>query len=250
MLLSGVATAGTRYELLIEPTYSICAAGQACSSAARTTLTLKYKPVTTAKHNVRFELSRAYLQSGEEENGDTIDVVGGKSYQAATDVLFVKFGNFSDGYERSNWKFGYSYQHSIAGSTAFHTPYGEYNFFFGRQIKRGSAGPAHQFDVLVKVLRNTYQPNTLLPQDFFLVATAATFPFDPEGRSRLTISYTAQQKFAGAGRLSPFSSLAFARFSRNFTRSIRGWTRIDWRTLSAPVVQQTATVTVGLEFTL
>ncbi|MGZ3561812.1 MAG: hypothetical protein ACXVAS_08210 [Vulcanimicrobiaceae bacterium] len=257
--LHGVASAESAHRVVfvISPTYTFCLSGDpSCSSVGRTSVEAKYKLFVTAKRVIRVKISREYELSTEDAASDIVDVASIQGYQAATDTLDVRMRGYGDGgYERYSARLGYAYQHPVGTSSAYHTAYTSGDWYFGRQIERGSDGPAHQFNLRVKLFENIYQARADLPQSFIQTIPYATFPLNITGTWRVRASYMVQRQFAGAGRLAPYSTRLSATLTRDFSPSILAYGRVD-STLSVgsqasiPSNQRVTTFVLGAEFTL
>jgi hypothetical protein len=242
--------------LVLEPTYTACISGNpACSSTGRVSAAAQYKPVVTKKVNLRIKLSRAYVHSPDEAAIDDIDVASNQSYHAAADSLDVRLQFFDDnGYERQEPRAGYTYQHPVGASSAYHSSYVSDSWFFGDRIRRGTQAPARRFRLVVKLSQNTYQAAGDLPQTFLQVAPYAMFPLDPSGFWRVETGYTIQRQFAGAGRLAPYSTRVSASLTHDFTTAVEAYLRAEstlstGSRVSPPANARSATVVFGAKVT-
>jgi hypothetical protein len=241
---SAPATAGPySVALVVEPAYTFCvAASQACSSKLGTSFGAEYKPVINRRLNLRIKLARSYDRTAEEPAIDDIGA-GSQVYQAAEDALGLRLRLFGDDdYERQEIKAGYAYEYPTGTSSAHHTLYASDELFAGRDIQRGTDGPARQFHVRLKITKDAFVSAGTVPQTFIQLAAFATFPLDANGTWRSEAGYTVQQQTASAGS-QPFSARLSASLTHDFSAFARAYFRIDVRA-------DVTTATVGGKFTL
>ncbi len=215
--------------LVLEPTYTLCISGNpSCSAAGRVSAAAQYKPIANKKMNLRMKLSRAYVHSPDDAGVDDVDTTSNQGYRAATDALDLRVQLFDDdGYERTEPRAGYAYQHPIGTSGAYHSSYLSDSWFFGGRILRGTQAPARRFRLVFKLSQNTYQSAAQLPQTFLQIAPYVTFPLDTGGRWRVETGYAIQQQFAGAGRLAPYSTRLSASLTHDFNAALEGYVRAE-----------------------
>jgi hypothetical protein len=229
VLVPVAATAGPyRVAIVVEPTYTFCLSGPACTSAGRTSFAAEYKPIVNRKLDLRIKLTRAYLRSSDEDGVDDINATADQRYQAAADSLDLRLRMFDgDGYERQEPRAGYSYQHPVGPSAGHHTFYASDALFFGARILRGTEGPAHLFRVQLKVSKDAYEPAGVAPQTFVQATAYATFPLVPSGTWRAEAACTAQQQLDGYSGFSIFSTRYSATLTHDFSAAVRAYARVQ-----------------------
>jgi hypothetical protein len=231
-----------RVAIVVEPTYTFCLSGPACTTAGRTSFAAEYKPIVNKKLDLRIKLSRAYQRSADEYGVDDINTTSDQRYQAAADSLDFRIRMFDDdGYERQEPRAGYSYQHPVGTSSAHHTFYASDAVFFGARILRGTEGPAHLFRVQLKVSKDAFEPAGVAPQTFVQAAAYATFPLVPSGLWRAEAGYTAQQQLDGYTGFAIFSTRYSAALTHDFSAAVRAYARIQ--------ASRTTNLTAGVKVT-
>jgi len=225
----GAAQAGPyRIAIVIQPSYTFCLSGSACTTAGRTSFQAEYKPIIVKKYDLRIRFSRSYERAAEEPDIDDIIVAPGERFQNASDALDFRFRVFdNDGYERQEPKFGYAYQYAENGSDAHHTFFASDAVFFGARIRRGTESPAHRFRLSLKISKDAYEPADVASQTFLQASAYATFPLESSGMWRAEAGCTAQQQLAEAGGFSWYSTRYSASLTHDFSASIRAYARVE-----------------------
>jgi hypothetical protein len=217
-----------RVAIVVEPTYTFCLSGPACTSAGRTSFAAEYKPIVNKKLDLRIKISRAFVRSDDEDGVDDIYATADQRYQAAADSVNLRIRMFdADGYERQEPRAGYSYQHPTGASDVHHTFFASDALFFGPQILRGMEAPAHFFRVQLKFSKDAYEPAGVAPQTFLQATAAATFPLVPSGMWRAEAGFTAQKQLAGYNGFSVFSTRYSATLTHDFSAAVRAYARIQ-----------------------
>jgi hypothetical protein len=217
-----------RVAVVVEPTYTFCLSGPACSSASRTSFAAEYKPIVNKKLDLRIKISRAYMRSSDEDGLDDINTTADQRYQAAGDSLDLRLRMYGpDGYERQEPRAGYSYQHPEGSSAGHHTFYASDALFFGARILRGTEAPAHLFRLQLKVSKDAYEPAGVAPQTFVQGTAYATFPLVPSGMWRAEASFTAQQQLDGYRGFTIFSTRYSATLTHDFSAAVRAYARFQ-----------------------
>ncbi len=229
--------------IVVEPTYTFCLSGPACTSEGRTSFAAEYKPIVNKKLDLRVKLSRAYQRSTDELGVDDINTTADQRYQAAADALELRIRTFDgDGYERQEPRAGYAYQHPAGTSSAHHTLYASDALFFGARILRGTEAPAHLFRVQLKVSKDAFEPAGVAPQTFVQAAAYATFPLVPNGMWRAEAGYTAQRQLDGYSGFTIFSSRYSASLTHDFSAAVRAYARVQ--------ASRTTNLIAGMKVTL
>jgi hypothetical protein len=217
-----------RVAIVVEPTYTFCLSGPACTSAGRTSFAAEYKPIVSKKLDVRIKLSRAYERSSEDPGLDDINATADQRYQTAADSLGLRLRLFDgDGFERQEPRLGYSYQYPEGSSNGHHTLFGSDALFFGARIRRGTESPAHRFRVQLKLSKDSYEPAGVAPQTFVQASAYATFPLEPSGMWRAEAGYTVQQQLATPYGFGWNASRYSASLTHDFSAAVRAYARLE-----------------------
>lgn len=236
------ASADQRFLVQIEPTFTSCVGGSPCSSGARISFGATYGVSRSKARVLRVKLSRDFQQTEEGEVGD-IDVSPRRWY-AQQDTFDVRLRHYEDsGAIAATWHAGFDYKPAAAG--AQHTGYVSYDPYFGPHVLRGSDGPAHRFDVQVRLFENAYHTDMQAPQAFVAVTPAVTIPLNKAGSVRVRAAYTLQRQFAGGGHLVPYSGRLFASFTCDLTGALSAYLQAQSTNRSA--ISET-TLTAGAKF--
>lgn len=236
------ACADQRFRVQIEPTFTSCAGGGPCSTGARISFGATYGVFRTKAGELRVRLSRDFQQTEDGEVGD-IDVSTRRWY-GQQDSFDVRLRHYADsGAIAATWHAGFDYKPAAAG--AQHTAYVSYDPYFGPQVLRGSDGPAHRFDVQVRLLENVYHTDMQAPQAFIAVTPAVTIPLNKAGSVRVRAAYTLQRQFAGGGHLVPYSGRLFASLACDLTGALSAYLQVQSTNRSA--LSET-TLTTGAKF--
>jgi hypothetical protein len=214
--------------IVVEPTYTFCLSGPACTSTGRTSFAAEYKPLVNKKLDLRIKLSRSYERSSEDPGLDDINATADQRYQTAADSLALRLRLFDgDGFERQEPRLGYSYQYPEDSSGVHHTFYGSDALFFGARIRRGTESPAHVFRIALKLSKDAFEPAGTTAQTFVQASAYATFPLEPTGMWRAEAGYTVQQQLATPYGFGWNSARYSASLTHDFNADVRAYARLE-----------------------
>lgn len=236
------AAAEQRFRVQIEPTLTSCVGGSPCSSGARISFGVTYGVFRSKARDLRLRVSRDFQHNEDGEAGD-IDVSTRRWY-GQRDAFDVRLRHYSDsGAIAATWHAGFEYKPALPGPQ--HTIYASYDPYFGPQVLRGVDGPAHRFDIQIRLFENANRADMQTAQSFVAVTPGITLPLNKDGTLRARAAYTIQRQFAGSGHLVPYSGRLFASLTYDFTGALSGYLQVESTNRSA--ISET-TLTAGAKF--